>query len=293
MKNFLLYFYKINVENIFQINKNMYRIKHNNNYYIIEKFENNLENIQKIESAYNISINLKNKLINSFMLNIDNQIMTYYDKEIYILLKVTNNYNKKIKLIDIINYDQKIISNVLSKQNNWKELWCKKIDYFEYQVNQFGLKYPIIRESFSYFDGTSETAIQLLNEIENNDLYISHRRLTYNSTYYDLYNPFNLILDSRVRDIATYIKTGIYKNKIKISEMISFLNEPILTQNEKILLFIRMIYPSEYYDIYEKIISSEVDESILKKYIENINKYETILKELNKYLNFNIEWLKN
>ena len=43
-------------------------------------------------------------------------------------------------------------------------MWIRKIDYFEYQISQFGKKYPIIRESFNYYVGLAENGISLLNK---------------------------------------------------------------------------------------------------------------------------------
>ena len=61
-------------------------------------------------------------------------------------------------------------------------MWVQKNDYLEYQTSMLGLKYPLIRESFSYYIGLAETAIEIVNSLEKTSvsLVYSHRRLNQN-----------------------------------------------------------------------------------------------------------------
>ena len=114
--------------------------------------------------------------------------------------------------------------------SDWKRLWEEKIDYFEYQLSQFGNKHPLIRESFAYYTGYVEMAISLLNDLpkKNNNLVLTHKRIRGNSTLYDLYDPFNFVIDHKVRDAAEYFKSKIFELR-EYSLALPFLS-PILNQ---------------------------------------------------------------
>ena len=62
------------------------------------------------------------------------------------------------------------------------------------------------------------------------------------------------------------------------------------------MLYARLLYPTYYFDIYEKIMNKSLDEEALIKIIEKNEAYETFLKEsyleLTKYAPLErIEWL--
>lgn len=84
----------------------------------------------------------------------------------------------------------------------------KKIDYLEYRMNQQGLKYKLLRESFSYYIGLAENAIILVKENSANNFTLSHKRISYNDTTYQLYNPLNYTIDCYFRDTCEYFKSA-------------------------------------------------------------------------------------
>lgn len=299
MKNWISYFYGINIENIHHI-KNRYKFKYNDNNYVFEMIsvENDKNIIDKINDIYRFNMYLLFNGIkcSEIIVNKNNEVITYIEDKIFVLLKTFDNFDKNITFDDLNNNIVKLGNiNLIKKQNTWKELWSNKIDYFEYQISQLGIKYPYIRESFSYFVGLTENGIALLNFITNDDLYLVHKRINTSSTYYDLYNPFNMILDTRVRDICDYFKDCFINNK-KI-DVINYLENNNLTENEKQLFFIRMLYPSFYFDVYEEVMSG-IEEDKIKELINKIDNYELLLTELLDYMNQNkmiipnIEWLK-
>ena len=64
------------------------------------------------------------------------------------------------------------------------------------------------------------------------------------------------------------------------------------------MFFIRMFYPSFYFDIYEKIIDLELEEGKIKEIIEKSSQYDLLLKEIYNYLLMSINlpyisWLRN
>ena len=58
-------------------------------------------------------------------------------------------------------------NNILISKDKcrWQDLWIKKIDYYEYQINQFKKKYPYLYQTFSYYSGLTESAIMLANTV--------------------------------------------------------------------------------------------------------------------------------
>ena len=64
------------------------------------------------------------------------------------------------------------------------------------------------------------------------------------------------------------------------------------------MLYARLLYPSYYFDIYERVIEDKIDEEKLLPIIERVNEYELFLKDcylaLSKYYNIEqIKWIIN
>ena len=290
MKNFLLYFYNINIENINEEN-DKYSFIYNGNQYVLEIVNDTNKNIYYLSQLI-IQSGIK---CNEIILNRFNEPITQYENQYYVLMKTFENYNKKITFLDVLEYPIKSAYLEIEKNNNWQELWSKKVDYLTYQINQFGLNYPLLRESFGYFSGICENAIQILNYVNNNDLYIVHKRMNLDTTYYDLYNPFNMILDTRVRDVAEYLKSLFINDDNIYDKTNYFFNNLNLSNNEKDLFIIRMMYPTFYFDLYEKVLEKKEDEKSIQKIIDKTNSYEEYLSYIMNYLsnvNLKIEWLK-
>ena len=294
MKNFLEYFYNIKIDNI---------NKHNNFYeFIYQRNKYKLyinEFIPNPTLTYNISKSLKyNSLISEIILNKDNNIITTYNNNYYILLKLSINETKKITLKEISNLANKLYVENLNI--NWGLLWSNKIDYLEELINENGKKYPIIVDSFNYFVGLAENAISYYENVktENNYKYvISHKKININDTIEAIYNPFNIIFDYRVRDIAEYIKISFWNNLDIYKELDNYLINNYLTINEVNLLISRLLYPSFYFNMYEDIIINKKDEKILLNIINKTKEYESYLNNIILYFKKyypceEIEWLK-
>lgn len=299
MKNVINYYYNLNPEEIRQVNK-MYKFKINNDFYTLMEIEND---IKKINEIYEISIelNIRGIYTHTIITNLQNSIITYINNNAYVLLKTYSKMEEEINLKNVIEFSNittNIVKNDSLKRDNWYQLWINKIDYFEYQINQIGKKYKLIRESFSYYAGILETGISLLvnTKLTNITLSICHNRIRKNDTLFDLYNPFNFIIDSKVRDAAEYFKEQ-FKYNDPYESIIEYLEYNNLTDDEIRLFYIRMFYPSFYFDLYEEIISSSKEEKEIKKIIDKAEEYELLLKKLYIYINNKIalpeiEWIK-
>ena len=129
---------------------------------------------------------------------------------------------------------------------------------------------------------------------------LSHRRVNYPNMEYDYYNPLNFIFDLEVRDVAEYLKSMFfYTDRTKtMNELINYINKSNLNNYTANMLYARLLYPSYYFDIYEKVIEDLDDESNLLDIINKTGEYELFLKDVYYELSkkFNIEmilWIVN
>jgi len=297
MKNAINYYYNLVTYDIRRFNK-QYRFSVSDNEYLLCPCEYSLEELEEI---YKLDLFLlqMNVYVHKIILNNNNQIITYINDEPYLLMQILVSDNRIINIDAILNFQNLPVYNYFPKlqKNNWRDFWIKKIDYFEYLFNELGIKYSFLSTSFNYFVGITETAISLLYKIENNDnLVISHRRVKHDSIIQDLYNPLNLVVDSKVRDISEYFKSCFINNKININDVKNYFNQVQLTQKELYLFFLRMLFPSFYFDLYINIIDDNLNQKEYDKVISKINDYQKLIKELYWYLKPyanlpDIEWI--
>lgn len=297
MKNAINYYYNLVTYDIRRFNK-QYRFSVSDNEYLLCPCEYSLEELEEI---YKLDLFLlqMNVYVHKIILNNNNQIITYINDEPYLLMQILVSDNRIINIDAILNFQNLPVYNYFPKlqKNNWRDFWIKKIDYFEYLFNELGIKYSFLSTSFNYFVGITETAISLLYKIENNDnLVISHRRVKHDSIIQDLYNPLNLVVDSKVRDISEYFKSCFINNKININDVKNYFNQVQLTQKELYLFFLRMLFPSFYFDLYINIIDDNLNQKEYDKVISKINDYQKFIKELYWYLKPyanlpDIEWI--
>lgn len=295
MENVINYYYSLYPDNIHQ-NEKGYYFKINETRYFFTKYTGDVKDIQRI---YDMHINLLNKnfYIHPIVLNNQNQILTYINNEPYILM-VTVYYKNKININDIL-YFSKVADNSSARALDWGLLWSQKNDYLEYQISMLGRKHPLIRESFSYYIGLGETAIQLVNSLEktNVPLIYSHKRISMNDRQYDLYNPLNLTVDFQVRDMAEYLKSRFFSGEDITEDLTYYLNNAHLSTYEYFLFLARLIYPTYYFDLYEEIITDRRPDEDIKKIINRANDFELIIKRVYLYYKVflpmpKIDWLE-
>ena len=184
-----------------------------------------------------------------------------------------------------------------------RNLWLNKIQNIEERIlpilplddKEFSLLYNLSE----YALGLAENAIQYLldvalfygDEIKNTTL--SHKRIDELNSFY-LFNPFNLIIDSPMRDLAE-----LYKNNIlSLEQLFDLLKRYQINSLDASLLFARCLYPNQIFDILEDYYELKKD---VKKRVEYYNKtltqFEFKLRKLHKFLVNNyqirpISWLE-
>lgn len=294
MKNVINYYYTLYPENIFQ-NKDEYYFFINNTRYTFIEYK---EDIKEIDKIYNMHLNIlkRNMYVHPIILNKDGKALTMIKEKPYILMQ-TVYYGEKINIQNIISFSS--VEANTNKETTWEELWKNKNDYIEYQINLLGNKYKILKKSMYYYLGLGENAIQLLNitQPKNIRMYYSHKRIDRKNTTYDLYNPLNINIDTKVRDISEYLKQSFFSKEDIEKDLEYYLKTSNLTLEEHILFFSRMLYPTYYYDMIEKILKNEKEEKEILNIISRVDEYENIIKKLYKYyktfINLPlIEWLE-
>ena len=298
MKNALIFYYNLYSNDIRQVSGN-YKIFVDDKKYVLFNCDSYVNNINFV---YYISQYLLNKRIyvHQIILNNSDQIITFINNIPYVLMKIFVD-DEYVTLNDVINFSNITIEeNENIKFHKWSQLWEKKVDYMEYQISQFGKKYPIIRSSFSYYIGLAENSIMLSKMVENNIIFnnISHRRIKNKDKLFDLYNPFNLIIDYKVRDVCEFFKSRFFINNDIYDEIIYFLSYSNYKTTELLAFFARFLYPSYYFDMYENIINNDYNEKNLLLIIDKAEDFEKIIKKLYNYLRIrismpDIEWLIN
>lgn len=274
MKNTINYFYDIRPNDVHQ-SDDTYKFKYDNKLFLLTPYYGNINNTLEIY-AYLIRMNI---YCHEIIYNKNNEIVTMINNKPYVLLKIYIINNDRISLQNILSYNIQIETD---KKCNWYNLWCEKIDYYEYQVNQYGKKYPLIRDSFSYYNGMSETAISLVKTIDINkvNMYIGHNRISKNYNLIDFYNPLNMTVDVKIRDICGYFKNQFFEDFNIIDDLEKYIISANLTYEESILFFARLIYPSYYFDLYDEIIQGKTSEDKLYYYINKIQDYELFLYKI-------------
>ena len=105
-----------------------------------------------------------------------------------------------------------------------------------------------------------------------------------------------MIFDSLIRDPSEYFKQQFFFENIDIEEPVMNYLNLINNNNDLKLFFIRMLYPSYYFDLYEQIIAGNVEEKKITIVTSKNKEYEKFLSNLYHYLRNQsilpeIEWL--
>lgn len=297
MKNILEFYYNLSLEEeILNRNGNYYFVVNNNSFVFRPFYGNN----NSIDDIYKLNNYLSNfSYIDKIILNKFNSPITKVKDNLYVLILLKGNNNINLSIIsNLASID--IPSFKSLERNNWEVLWGNLIDYYEMQIGQNEKKYPLIRESFDYFVGMGENAISYLvntkKEVKPN--FYDKKVLSHNNLYNSLFDPLNIILDHKARDLAEYIKLSFFNNNQNIfKELDEYFYYNHYSLYGMRILFARIMYPSFYFKLYDEILSKKKEEKQLNFIIKRIDEYELYLSNiyfyLRKYYDIPmIEWLK-
>lgn len=298
MLDYINYFYNLYPPLLNKENDNYVFFVGNEKYYLTP-YRRELSEIKELVELNKRMIS-SNSLVHEIIINKFNEPISVISNENYVLLRVYVNDIKKIDINDIIymlneNVDLSGLKSLL--RTNWVSLWSNKVDYIEYQMGHLIKKYPFLNNTIDYYLGLCENAITYIKNLKMFSEYkipigISHKRITKDATLFDLYNPLNLIIDYKVRNIAEYLKDTFFKDEdVNYILNIVFKNFWFDKLNLS-LLVARLLYPSYYFDLFEEIIDKELDENIVFSLTKKSSKYEEFIDLIIKNCNLqNLQWL--
>ncbi|MFC4323507.1 spore coat putative kinase YutH [Litchfieldia salsa] len=195
----------------------------------------------------------------------------------------------------------------------WKNLWEKRVDQMEmfwrekvsqHPSNEFEKRFI---ESFPYYLGLTENAIQYLVDTEMDDYpslvdsaTVCHHRLT-EQLWQEINHvdfPHSWVFDHSSRDLAEYSRDQFLTDyKMDQNKWNHFLNEynqmSPLTSFSWRLLYARILFPIHYFETIEGyyLTKSEVKkmsyENQLNRHLDHSTKYEDFLVLMNEYIKNN------
>ena len=132
----------------------------------------------------------------------------------YVLLKIRIVSERIININEILK-----LSSIPFRVEN-SNLIEQKIDFLEEYVANYETKF----ENFDYFIGLAENSILLFNlHNPSEKRYLNHKRIHFNETAFDFYNPLNIVIDYRTRDLAEYAKSLFIAGNDKIFEYLKLI----------------------------------------------------------------------
>lgn len=271
MKEFILLNYNLKVERIY---KNIFFIED----YKIKIIK--LKNISNIGLLAKLTNEMYNKkiMVNTFILNINNEFYTKRNNDYIVLLRINDN-DEYFGIEEILKYSENY--NQLDKYNIVEE-YKRIIDDFENNISKYSKE---VYKTANYYIGMGENAISILNEHNDESNNLGHKINVYKLSKKELNNPFNFVKINKYYNISNYLKYKFINNKFDYQELDNVL-ESIDIEEDGILFFAYMLFPNYYFDIFDeeidmrkvKIIekSNDVYMKILKYTIKKVKKNKKI-----------------
>lgn len=307
MKELLKNYYNLYDVEIIENSEYSYFVYHDKKYFLVPYIRSEEEFKELLEM--NEELLKKGIPSNQFIINNQNSYITLYNGKKYVLLEMQANYLEEYNVLDMVRFSEKLVISTKKSilyRNHWAELWSAKADYFEYQIRQLGKDKPIILNSFSYYIGLMENAIAYVNNTTKKyqlsvqeRITLQRKRVVFPNVSMNYFNPVHYVIDIEVRDIASYFKSLFFNSYEDLfTEVNAFLKVRKLSIYGYQLLYARLLYPSFYFDIYEKVMEGEMEESALIPVINKAEDYELFLKDmyfiLTKYAPIErVEWIVN
>ncbi len=290
MKNVIYNYYNILVSDINKDNNN-YFFYFNNELYLFYLVLNDVNVVRDIYTFFK-----ENKLeCFDIVLNKENNLFCDVDSKKYALLKIKGILKYEVKFEEFKFYPVDKIGS------DWGKLWGERLDYYELQLRELGYNYQTVLNSYGLFEGIAENAILYFNMTKSkfsDEAFVGivHNRMKYPCYLIDYYNPINFVVDYSIRDIAEYIKSYIMCEDYDVLNVIELINRMNLNNLMFNLLYSRLLYPTFFFDVFDKIILEDGEDKDIVSVLNVVDKYLFTLKIIynnfnKKYDMFRIEWL--
>jgi len=280
MESLLNYYYGLVTINIQKDNDN-YLIEAKNGTFLLAELFGNIDDVQKIIDILN-KTDIKYHLL---VLTKDNKLYITYEERNYCLLKIRCDLNAKISLIS---FSQTKTNGIC----NWGDIWSKRIDYYESQVEEV-IKEPNIKYALQYYIGLTEIAICYFNNLKsiynnNNLIYtVNHKQIASPINPINYYNPLNMLIDVEIRDLAEYFKMAFFNETLTDYELLHLIDNMQFNEVMANYLFLRLLYPSYFFNLYDEYIETKNINHKMILYIKKSKDYESLLSKVYSRLSMN------
>ncbi len=293
MKNIITYYYHF-AHIYLHYHRDIYTFEKDSFLYIFKKLDRPLEECKQIQHLFSVYPFNYHKII----LNKDQQFITFVNQKPYVLLQIPKKDHsfsliKNIQEMEIVPINKEFS---LLKRDEWSRLWSLKVDYIEYQLKHVKEKYSLLVTGTPYFLGLAENAITyfedtILHEKKEwqDQLVLCHLRILENMDDIQYFDPFQIVLDHKARDVAEYLKTLFFHYDYQKEDLMSFIYSFQFSKYGYRLLLARLLYPSYYFDLYENIILGIQEEDCIKDIIIRIDSYQKFLKMIYEIINQKVE----
>lgn len=279
MESVLNYYYGVFVNKISK-KEDYYIIESEDSVYLFAELISSIEEVEHIIDILN-KTDIKYHLL---VLTKDQKPFITYDEKNYCLLKVRCNNEKP----SLITFEKTRVEGT----SNWADIWSKRIDYYESQVEEV-IKEPNIKYALQYYIGLTEIGIyynNVLKEIySNNDLIytVSHKKINSPFNPFNYYNPLNMIVDIEIRDLAEYFKMSYFNDVLTEYELLNLIDNLKFSEAMANYFFLRLLYPSYFFYLYDEYIESkELNDDIIEC-IKKSKDYEALLSKVYSRLKMN------
>ena len=288
MIQYFSYLYNIKFDNIKKY-KNYYFFSCNTFAYILSEIKGNVNFYINVISF----LNNNNLFTYQIIKNIYNENIINYDNKSYCLIYIGSRYNSIVELDELLDFNKRSRVTILYKLPDWRNLWLRKISFLNQKLNNNKKIFENIKTNYYFYYGLCDSLLLYLYQLEksydkqanNGYMSISHRRIFNCNTKLNFYNPLNYIVDYYIRDIAEYFNSLYFNESNYLEDLEYYLKTEKLSKIDASLLFVRMVFPSSFFDYFETLEESyfnhkycEIDEYInyIKKTYELINSYVSI-----------------
>ena len=273
MENILNYYYNLVIKKIYKNNEEFW-VYTDDGIFILNKLLFEIDELELIISYLNNTKEPYHLLV----LNKDGDPFINYEDEKYVLFKVRCDLDLDINPLIFSSY-------VLNGSYDWAEVWSKRIDYYELQMNEVVSDVNIFY-AMNYYIGLTENAISYYNNLI--DIYgrgdliysISHRRINSPIKAISYYNPSNMLIDLNVRDVAEYIKYSFFDDILTDSEILSIVNNLNFNNVMANMFLVRLLYPSYFFDLYDDYIENREVNNKIFTYIKKSHEYESLITKI-------------
>jgi spore coat protein YutH len=273
------------------------------------KDENDISELEKIAQHLR---NYGDQHVPIFLPTKDGNLITTWEKDQYCVLANRQSEKQKRtqlgrKLAKFHERGRRVPFQIerTNRIGEWKNLWEKRLEQMERVWNGLLFQTPedefeqMFIESFPYYMGLTENAIQYLvdTEIDDDPLEtdsgtVCHERFTKNTWGADFYikNPFDWVFDHRSRDLAEWTRERYFRNiQTYDKDLKQFFMEyqgisPLSSFSWR-LLYSRLLFPLHYFECVENyyITRSEQDKKMLEEQMARIlrhaGEYERFLAD--------------